>query len=141
MPWQFAGTVAVESREWSLPIPVFAQQLRLTYSSPNPTVLKVGYSGWLRIFYSDQGIYAERWDRLWPKDVPEMVSLLPWEPTLGQHAVQFRQGGRELPVDPWAVTVEYWLAPADPTDPPDAGVTNLSIGGERLTVDDIPIEF
>lgn len=136
MAWQYAGQVSTHGRIWGDPIPVFAPQLRLTYSSINPAVLKTGFYGWLRIVYTEQGIYSERWDRIWPKPQQELVTLAPWEPTLGQHAVQFRQGGRYLAVDDWSVTVEYWVAPGDPD-----GTGEFLVGDHPLTVDELPIEF
>lgn len=141
MAWQYAGQVQVSGRSWSQAIPVVSPQLRLTYHSINPTVLKVQFYGWLRIFYSEHGLYSDRWDRIWPKVEQEFVSLHPWEPLLGQHAIQFRQGGRLVAVDGWSVTVEYWLS-SDKTDAPlDEDDLDLLIGEETFTVDNLPIEF
>ncbi|MEM7063806.1 MAG: hypothetical protein AAF572_11660 [Cyanobacteria bacterium P01_B01_bin.77] len=143
MAWYYAGTVAVSDRTWSQSIPVFSPQLRLTYASSNPTVLRVCYSGWLRLFYSDQGLYSERWERIWPKPQSELVILAPWEPELGHHQVQFRQGGRYLPVDDWSVTVECWRSDAssDGEDSPDEDTFDLQIGEALFTVNDTPVEF
>ena len=138
MAWQYAGQAVTNGRSWSDTIPVFAPQLRLNYASNNPAVLKVQVYGWLRIFYAEQGIYSDRWDRVWPKPQQELVTLHPWEPELGRHEVQFRQGGRYIALDEWSVTIEYWLASKDANDGDNV---DLLVGGALFTVGDTSVEF
>ncbi|ESA37858.1 hypothetical protein N836_34110 [Leptolyngbya sp. Heron Island J] len=116
MVWQYAGQAQVSgSVLWSIPIPVFGEHVRLTYSSTNPTVLNAGFRGYMRVKFTDQNIVSNRWLRIWPKPQSEMVVMSPWEPDLGRHEVQFKSS-RYVPVDGWSVVVEYWVPQRDPIE-------------------------
>lgn len=116
MTWQYAGQTQVSgSVLWSPPIPIFGEQLRLTYSSTNPAVLNAGFRGFMRVKFTDQNTFSSRWIRIWPKPQSEMVIAFPWEPDLGRHEVQFKSS-RYIPVDGWGVAVEYWIPEREPVE-------------------------